>query len=169
MKLTNLCLVGVVALALAAAPVARAQDNTMSTPVVVTDQNVTGVVVSTAGDQVVITTDAGTRMVFDRDATLVLPTVSVGDRVTVTYRTVEPDHFAANRVVLVTVPSTTTTTTTTTTTDNTATTTENTYSSSSTDNDNLPATAGPLPLVGLLGSLSVGAGVALRHLTSRRK
>ena len=163
MKLTNLCLVGVVALALAAAPVARAQDNT--TAQVVTDENVSGVIVSTAGDQVVITTDAGTRMVFDRDATLVLPTVSVGDRVTVTYRTVEPDHFAANRVVLVTVPSTTTTTTTTTTPDNTYSST----SSSTYNNDNLPATAGPLPLVGLLGSLSVGAGVALRHLTSRRK
>jgi MYXO-CTERM domain-containing protein len=125
------------------------------------DQTVNGTIVSTTGDVVVITTDSGQRMTFTRDAAFTLPSGLVaGNRVTVTYRGADPSAYTVNRIVMVD-NTTGASGTYGTTTDNTGT---STYSTSDTD---LPGTASPVPLVGLLGALTLGAGAAIRAIRRR--
>ena len=157
MKRSNLCMIGVVALTLAAAPVVRAQDNVTTTTTTTTDMNdmtVTGTIVSTTGDQVVITTDSGQRMTFNRGVAFTMPSgLAVGNRVTVTYGGTA-DNYTVNHIVVA---------------DNTAgTTSSSSYSTTNTYDSTLPRTASPVPLAGLLGALTMGAGAAVRALKSRR-
>ena len=168
MKRSNLFMVGVVAMTLAIAPAVRAQDNLSTTTTTTTtpaNLTVTGVVVSTAGDEIIITTDAGQRMVFMRDPIFTMPTgLAPGNRVTVTYGGTA-DNYTVNHIVMA---DNTVTTTTTTTTDNPPPATS-TYSTTTTTVDSdLPSTAGPVPFLGLLGALTLGAGAAVRALRNRR-
>lgn len=164
MKRSNLWMVGVLALTLATAPAAFAQEANLSTTTTVDDQTVSGTIVSTTGDQIVITTDAGQRMTFNRDVSFTMPSgLAVGNRVSVTYRGIDANDYTVNRIVM----ADNTVTGTTTTTDNTTSTTTSTYGTTNTYDTDLPGTASPMPLIGLLGALGLAAGTAIRALKRR--
>ena len=169
MKRSNLCMAGVVALTLAMAPMAGAQTSTTAdVNTNANDMTISGTVVSTTGDQLVITTDAGQSMTFSAMNSVNVPTnMAVGNRVTVTYRPLTGGDYQVSRVVIA---DASTSTTGSTYTDQSATSTSTgttTYADNTYDND-LPATASPLPIAGLLGLLSLGAGLGLQALRNRR-
>ena len=144
----------------------------LAVPLMAQDAKTTsGKVVSSTPEQVVVQTDDGSQMTFKVDAQSTVPTgLSAGSRVTVTYHELAGGMFHAASVAPSDAgtsptmntqeappprPATTTTTaqepmperTTTTPTPG-----------------RLPATASPLPMVGLAGLLSLTAGLGLRAL-----
>ena len=144
----------------------------LAIPLMAQDAKTTsGKVVSSTPGQVVVQTDDGSQMTFKVDAQSTVPTgLSAGSRVTVTYHELAGGMFHAASVAVSDAgtsptmntqeappprPATTTTTaqepmperTTTTPTPG-----------------RMPATASPLPLVGLAGLLSLTAGLGLRAL-----
>jgi hypothetical protein len=111
------------------------------------ETTVSGTVVSATSSQLVINSDAGTRMTFALDPTSTTR-FTVGERVTVDYHTEtggtvhQAVRVAAAQPAAVTPRADT--------------------DSRDYDDDSLPATAGSLPLIGLLGLLAVGGAVAVR-------
>lgn len=158
----------------------QTQTNTQTTT---TNQTVSGVVVSSTADQLVIRTDTGREMTFEVDTATTLPTgtLTPGSTIRVDYRmndlsgydaivvrtgAATGSQLDANRTTTSTTDATNRTGTTTTTTDRTTTTTADRTGTTSTTSDmndtsRLPATASPLPLIGLLslGALAVSYGV----------
>lgn len=172
---------GVIAAAIILSSPASAQSDydtdtqTRTTQTTTQNQTVSGVVVSSTTDQLVIRTDTGREMTFEVDANTTLPTGTLmpGSTIRIDYRMNDLNGYDAvvvrtgaatgsqldqNRTTTTTTPRTdaTTRTTTTTTTDRTTTT-----SALDDDTDRLPATASPLPLIGLLslGAIAVSYGV----------
>jgi hypothetical protein len=150
----------------------------LAMPLMAQDAKTTsGKVVSSTPEQVVVQTDDGSQMTFKVDAQSTVPTgLSAGSRVTVTYHELAGGMFHAASVAAIDAgtsptmntqeappprPATTTTAPTTTTTapepmpERTTTT---------PTPRRMPATASPLPLVGLAGLLSLTAGLGLRAL-----
>jgi hypothetical protein len=112
-----------------------------------TDIAVSGDVVSSTSTELVITTDAGKRMVFVLDpATTPATTFTVGEHVAVKYHSTSGGtvYQAANVTV------------------ETARTEPRENDSTSADTSALPSTASALPLIGLLGLLALGGAVAVR-------
>jgi len=152
MKTSLLCLLAVAVLALAVPLVAQ------------TEQTVTGTVVSSTPSQVVVKADDGRELTFAVDAQSVVPAgLAANNAVTVTYHDMGGGTLHAARVTSsaadtmpnttapsTTEPSTTTTTGTTTT------------AAPAPKPHRMPATASPLPLIGLAGLMSLTAGLGLR-------
>jgi hypothetical protein len=116
------------------------------------EATVSGTVVSATSTQLVINTDAGTRMTFALDPTSTTR-FTAGERVTVEYHTEtggtvhQAVRVAAAQPAAVTPRAAT-------------------DSRDFDDRSSLPATAGSLPLIGLLGLLAVGGAVAVRAARS---
>jgi hypothetical protein len=112
------------------------------------ETTVSGTVVSATSTQLVIDNDAGTRMTFALDPTSTTR-FTAGQRVTVDYHTEtggtvhQAVRVAAAQPAAVTPRA-------------------DTDSRDYDDRSSLPATAGSLPLIGLLGLLAVGGAVAVR-------
>lgn len=134
----------------------------------------TGTVVSNTGASLVVTTDSG-QQTFIVDAQTSLPAdLTPGTRVTVEYHTLANDKLHAFKVSPLAATDTTTPTepaptetmkeagTPTTGAANT-TTTGTTMDETATTGRRLPATASPLPLLALAGSLAVAGGALLRR------
>jgi type IV secretory pathway VirJ component len=151
MKTSLSSLLTVAALALAVPLMAQAEKTT------------SGKVVSSTPEQIVVQTDDGSQMTFKVDAQSTVPTgMNAGSRVTVTYHELAGGMFHAARVAPTDTGTSATTPPTTTTTAQ-----EPTPESTSTTGSSgrrMPATASPLPLVGLAGLLSLTAGLGLRAL-----
>lgn len=212
MKLT-VFLAAVLALVLAG-PIAAQNDTQANQPGGTSDLSMTGTVVSHDGNQLVVTTDTGSRMTFTVDEGILPDGIGEGDRVRISYSSAAGGMYQAISVSEVgaendrtgmvgtdrtdtddlrddtSTPGTTgsetgtmsdtrtnatdTGTSSTTTTNDrygstsTTTTTDPYGTSSTTGTDRgLPGTASPLPLVGMAGLLSVGAGLGLRYLRRR--
>lgn len=134
-----------------------------------TDVNttVTGKVVSTSGSTFVIETDAGNRMTFDTNEMQLPSDASVGTRVQVAY--VANPMGNGNRLTTVTVMPTRDTAIAgsrypPTGNGNDTTNTEN--SDMYAANRNLPKTASLMPLLGLLGVISLATGLVIRIIRS---
>ena len=153
----------------------QTQTNTQTTT---TNQTVSGVVVSSTADQLVIRTDTGREMTFEVETATTLPTgtLTPGSTIRVDYRMNDLNGYDAvvvrtgaatgsqldaNRTTTSTTDATNRTGTTTTTTDRTTTTADRTTTSGMNDTSRLPATASPLPLIGLLslGAIALSYGV----------
>jgi hypothetical protein len=175
---------GVIAAAIILSSPALAQsqydtDSQTNTQTTTTNQTVSGVVVSSTTDQLVVRTDTGREMTFEVDTATTLPTgtLTPGSTIRVDYRMNDLNGYDAvvvrtgaatgsqldaNRTTTSTTDATNRTGTTTTTTDRTTTTTtDRTTTTGMNDTNRLPATASPLPLIGLLslGALAVSYGV----------
>lgn len=140
-------------------------DSKTTTTTTTTNQTVSGVVVSSTADQLVIRTDTGNEMTFEVDAVTTLPTgtLTPGSTIRVDYRMNDLSGYDA--VIVRTGPATSTTSSTldnaTTRTTTTTTTTSALDDDDDLDADRLPATASPLPLVGMLstGMIALSYGV----------
>lgn len=122
-----------VAAAQTADPVTPAPEATTALATSESQISVSGEVVSTTSTELVIDTDAGERMTFALDPeTSDVSTFTVGERVTVRYRSSSSGTVIQAASVAVEPP------------------------------DRLPATATSLPLIGLLGLLALGGAAALR-------
>ncbi|HUP24407.1 MAG TPA: hypothetical protein VNB06_15855 [Thermoanaerobaculia bacterium] len=111
------------------------------------EATVSGTVVSATSTQLVINTDAGTRMTFALDPTSTTR-FAVNERVTVAYHTETGGTVHQVVRVAATQPA--------------AVTPRADTDSRDYDSARLPATAGSLPLIGRLGLLAVGGAVAVR-------
>jgi hypothetical protein len=175
---------------LAIASVAAAQESPAAKPtdsgIMDTSLQVTGAVIASEANRLVVKTDSGQEMVFIiTDKQVDASMFRTGDRVTASYVTLAGTGAVVTKVVSAPAPVTTTTTTyvapapETRVTDRTVTkpapmtttTTEapmapmapKSYESEPTA-DLLPATASPLPLVALLGLLGAGGAATIRRL-----
>lgn len=182
-----LSILGVAVLVFATGLAAQTTDPAMTT------QTVSGKVISSSSSSLVIETDTGTRQTFVVDAQSNLPSgLTPGSRISVDYHSLAGGTFHAARATTLSaatapaqpmtearpvepatprdtrmpVDTTTTrdTTTSTTTTDTTLGTTTDTPERTT---RRMPATASPLPLIGLVGLASLAAGAALRRFGSR--
>jgi hypothetical protein len=132
---------------------------------------VTGTVVSKTNNQIVVTTVNG-QETFSVAAESMYPTdLEVGDRVTINY---SPDTaMGGNRATSVVIATDATGMTGTTTTgsayDSRTSTTGSSYDArtGTYDDDNLPGTAGPVPLLTALGTFALVGGLALRKFSKR--
>jgi hypothetical protein len=146
MKYLMMCCALIAAAAVCVGPVA-AQTNDMDN-----GETMTGTVVSVSDNTLVITSDDGRRVSFNRDATSIFPTnLAAGQRVRVEY---DEEAGGAFHVTDVTLLSTTGT------------------GRTNVDTDtgyrgDMPTTASPFPLLGLLGVVALGAGLSARGLSRR--
>jgi len=155
MKTSLLCLLAVAVLALAVPLVAQ------------TEQTVTATIVSSTPTQIVAKTSDGRELTFTVDAQSTVPaSLAAGNPVTVVYHDMGGGTLHAARVTVSaadTMPTTPTTTTGTTTTAPREPMPENTTEPAPAPKTRrMPATASPLPLIGLAGLLSLTAGLGLR-------
>jgi hypothetical protein len=173
MKLVSRSKLLVLSLALAAAAwtgIAQADAPLVST---------TGTVISRDGDVLVVRTDKG-NLTFDLDKSTEMPTdIPVNSRITVWYDSDDKpeDRMDARRVVIepavaqqTTPPPTTTTpppTQTDISTSQTQVETQTQTTDYDTSDDELPSTAGPLPLLAGLGILSLLGSVVLKNRSRR--
>jgi hypothetical protein len=175
-----LCLLGVAVLVFATGLAAQTTDPAMTT------QTISGKVISSSSTSLVIETDTGTRQTFVVDAQSNLPSaLTPGSRISVDYHTLSGGTYHAARATTLSAaaaPAQPTTearpvepTTTPDTTPAPVDTTPDTSSTMGTTTDTdtskttrrMPATASPLPLVGLVGLASLAAGAALRRFGAR--
>ena len=125
------------------------------------DIDVSGKVISSTPSTLVIETDAGEQMTFLVDSGSDIPaTMTPGDRVNIAYSTNDVGKYHATTVTMTSARST----------DRSVTYTESDRNADRSrtamnDDDHLPRTASPLPLIALIGALSVGAGLGLRVVT----
>jgi len=127
----------------------------------VVTSNVSGTVVSSSGSSLVIKADSGARMMFQVDSSSSLPVgIAAGDRVSVDYDTMSVGTYHVSMVSSATMPP--------------GSETSGRTEVSNTDPDaltnaegseSLPQTASPLPLIALIGGLSLGAAAGLRLLS----
>ncbi len=126
-------------------------------------QSISGTVVSSTGNTLVIKTDAGDQMTFNLDAMSERPaSLTAGSRVGIQYHTLEGGKYHAASVKLEpasgAAPPSEMTSDETSAADRTA-----------TEPRALPGTASPLPLYGLGGLLSFGTALGLRFRSRRRR
>jgi len=117
--------------------------------------SITGTVVSVNGDVLVLATDKG-NLTFDMDKDTIKPaSIAVGSRITVSYDSDDKttDKMDARQIVMA--PATTTP----------EPTPQATTSTTQEEQRELPATASPLPLIAVLGLLSLAGGLMLRKQT----
>jgi hypothetical protein len=120
-------------------------------------QNVTGVVVSSTNDSLVIRTDDGTERTFKVDAQSTLPSsLASGSRVTVNFHRMDGGVDHAARVTIATAGDTTPRTET------------MPADPAGTATGELPATAGPVPHLVLFGLGALAAGLGLRRSARRQ-
>jgi LPXTG-motif cell wall-anchored protein len=128
---------------------------------------ITGTVVSMDGEVLVLSTDRG-NLTFDLDKSTEMPAtaIAVGNRITVSYDSDDKpeDKMDARKIVMA--PATTTPTPTVTPTAPSTPAPQPTPSYDDTS-DELPATASPLPLLGIVGLLALSGGLLLRKRTRR--
>ena len=125
---------------------------------------ITGTVVSVDGDVLVLSTDKG-NLTFDMDKDTVRPAnIAVGNRITVSYDSDDKttDKMDARQIVMAPEVSSITPTPTTTTPEPTRVQAEPTTTPVDEEPRELPATASPLPMVGVLGLLALAGGLMLR-------
>jgi hypothetical protein len=182
-----LSFLGIAVFALATGIAAQTTDPAMTT------QTVSGKVISSSSSSLVIETDTGSRQTFVVDAQSTLPSgLTPGSRISVDYHTLANGTFHAARGTSVSaaaapaqpttearpvepapaMPTTTTPDTTPTAPVDSTTDTGTTLGTTTTDmpektTRRMPATASPLPLVGLVGLASLAAGAALRRFGRR--
>ena len=162
MKRSLVCVLSILALALAAPIVAQ------------TEQTTSGTVVSSSATQLVIQTADGKQMTFAVDSNTTAPgTLQQGSTVTVRYHDMNGTFHAAN--VSAGTGSTATTPAATDTrtpalpeTPATTSTTRTPARDQDTGASGLPATASPLPLMGLSGLLALAGGLGARALRRRK-
>lgn len=155
MKRSVVCMLSILALALAVPAMAQSE------------QTASGTVVSSSATQLVIKTADGRQMTFVVDSDSNAPAnLPQGAPVTVRYHDMNGTFHAANVSATAAAPSTTQTT------PSTDTTAPDTTATAAPDTDTgsrqLPATASPLPLLGLSGLLALGGGLGARLLRRRR-
>ncbi|MCA1789592.1 MAG: LPXTG cell wall anchor domain-containing protein [Thioalkalivibrio sp.] len=128
---------------------------------------VSGSIVSVSDDVIVVRTDAGETMRFNRDSSVNVPSnLTAGTRVSVEYNRLTADNMRLTRIALADDADTRRTTGDRATTS--GTTGNNTYGSGNAADDNttgysrLPRTASPLMLMALAGLVSLGGAMALR-------
>ncbi len=161
---------------LAIASVAAAQTNPAAKPtdsgVMDTSMQVTGAVISSDANRLVVKTDNGQEMVFIiTDKQVDASMFRAGDRVTASYTTLAGTGAVVSKVVAAPALVTTTTTTYTPPAAETKVTTTTVVPATATPYDSkaeqtsdvLPATASPLPLVALLGLLGAGGAATIRR------
>jgi len=120
-----------------------------------TASTVAGKVVSSDSTMLIVQTDAGNQMTFVVDTDSDVPTtLTPGDRITVRYHNLDGGRYHAANVTMATTPGNRAT--------GTYNDTDNTLTANNNRNETLPRTASALPLVALLGVLSLGAGLGLR-------
>jgi hypothetical protein len=114
-----------------------------------TSTSVTGTVVSTSGDEVVLRTPSG-EQTFMLSSTVDRTQLTTGNSVTVWYDApvTAGDRGTITRITMASEPTTPRT--------------ETGAATSTTTSDELPATAGFLPLLGLIGLLALGGGLLMR-------
>lgn len=166
------------------ASAAFAQQGTIQSGTLSPGTAVSGSIVSVSNDVIVVRTDAGETMRFNRDATVTVPSnLMAGNRVSVEYNRLAADNMRLTRIQLDdnadvrrttsvddsrgTTPATTYGTTT----EDRATTSgssgNSNYNNSTTDNSTtgysrLPQTASPLVMLGFAGLVSLGGALTLR-------
>jgi hypothetical protein len=181
-----LSFLGIAVLLVATGVAAQTTDPAMTT------QTVSGKVISTSSNSLVIETDTGTRQTFVVDAQSSLPAgLTPGTRISVDYHSLAGGTFHAARAATLDVttapaaptaearpvepapaPADTAASTPSTPVDTTPSTsatmdTPTSTTPEKTSTRKMPATASPLPLVGLTGLASLLAGVAMRRFGSR--
>ena len=136
---------------------------------------ITGTVVSRVDEVLVVRTDRGD-LTFDLDKSTEMPAdLPVGSRITVSYDSDDKvtDRMDARKIVMAPEPTVSTPAPTPTpapmtpTTPAPTVTTQQTTTAYETDQDELPATASPLPLMGGAGLLALAGGLLLRKRTRR--
>jgi LPXTG-motif cell wall-anchored protein len=143
------------------ASVGFAQQDTYQSGTSNTGTTVSGTIVSVSNDVIVVRTDTGETMRFNRDASVIVPSnLVVGNRVSVEYNRLAPDNMRLTRIALDGSRSTTTTTTSGTTTGNRAT--ASGTSGNNTGYARLPQTASPLVMMAFAGLVALGGAMALR-------
>ena len=174
-----LCVLSIALLALAGGLAAQGTD-----PAAAPAQTITGTVVSSSSTSLVIDTDTGTRQTFMVDAQSSLPTgLTPGTRISVDYHSLPGGQFhAAKAATLGAAPSQPTTearpldtTAAPATTSSNMPQTSSSMPATDTSSDKtptkrtrkMPATASPLPLVGLIGLASLVGATALRRFAYR--
>ena len=121
---------------------------------------ISGKVVSSSGTSLVVRTDDNVQMTFTLDGSSVLPDRMVpGDRVTVSYHVLEGGAYHAANVSADTLRSATAPT---------GTTGDNGQASATGANERMPKTASPLPILALIGALSIISALGLRMLSRQR-
>lgn len=128
--------------------------------------NVTGTVVSMTDEVLVLATDQG-NLTFDLDKSTEMPAgIVVGNRITVSYDSDDKpeDKMDARRIVMTPAPSSAAPATPTPTPE---TTTQESAPAYQDEEMELPATASPLPLMGVAGLLALAGGLLLRRRTRR--
>jgi len=121
--------------------------------------SVSGTVVSSSSSSLVIKTDSGSRMTFQVDTSSNLPVgIAAGDRVSLDYESLAGGKYHVSRVSSesTTMPSGSERY------GKTETPSTETSGAAGEKPEKLPRTASPLPLIALIGSLSVGAAVGIR-------
>lgn len=142
------------------ASAAFAQQTTTQSATLTPGTAVSGSVVSVSNDVVVVRTDAGETMRFNRDATVTVPSnLMAGNRVTVEYNRITADNMRLTRIELddnVDARGTTATD------DRTYGTTNTTTTTNTTGYTRLPQTASPLVMWTIAGLALLGGALALR-------
>lgn len=119
--------------------------------------SVSGTVVTSDNTQIVIRTDDGTQRTLVLDpAGPPAPALTIGNRVNVRYRVLDPDRWQFAGLVETDRPM-----------DTASSTTPSETTPANETGEALPATASSLPLVGLLAFSALGAGLALHTLRQK--
>ena len=140
-----------------------AQQATDQSATMITGTSVSGTIVSVSNDVIVVRTDAGETMRFNRDASVNVPTnLAVGNRVSVEYNRIASDNMRLTRIALDNTAGGSSTYNSTTGTYNSTTGNATAGNNSTSDYASLPQTASPLVALGLAGLVSLGGALALR-------
>lgn len=148
MKRTVISLLGILMVGLFAVVMAQTGSSEYTDPGSTGDSgspvSITGTIVSATGDKLVIDADSGTRMTFTVDSSSSLPgSLIAGNVVTVDYNTLEGGKNHVSKVILVSsgAPG---------------------GASTEAQDDQLPSTASFLPLVALIGAITLGGALGVR-------
>ena len=140
-----------------------AQQATDQSATMITGTSVSGTIVSVSNDVIVVRTDAGETMRFNRDAAVNVPTnLAVGNRVSVEYNRIASDNMRLTRIALDNSAAVSGSNTYSSSTAGNNTTGNSTSSNSTSGYSSLPQTASPLVMLAFAGLASLGGALALR-------